>query len=168
LEKIAKLQEDAITKADVEKQKKEEEDAKKEAEAKALAAPIRPGEFSISVIPDGSAQQAFAIPVHVLSGTEDTMDTWTSRVDAYWANPSGSARTVVFGSSGTGAAQTFGMPLQTGHDTVVVIAKLPKPAGAETRIMKISLKREPNPDEPLQPIRRAKSVRVGTRGVFPN
>jgi len=167
----------AIEKERVEREKEDrikgaakEEEAKKEKEAAAaLVAPIKAGEFQLTISPDASAKSAYAIPVHILTGRSETMRSYSARgADSYWQSPNPRAKAAVFGTTGSTGPRTFSVPSNSGHDMVVIIAKLPTPKSGETRIMEIPLKREPNAADPLRPRTPSHSVRLSLGGVFPN
>jgi hypothetical protein len=135
----------------------------------ALNAPIKAGEFSLTIYPDSDAASANAIPVHVLSMKADQVSQYkVMGADNYWKSPSGGAEQRVFGQSGTKSASTMKVPAREGQETVLIIAKLPNSGGGgDARMMEIHLKRQPGID-PKMPVANPISVRLGRLGLLPN
>lgn len=135
----------------------------------ALDAPIKAGEFTLTITPDSEAASANAIPVHVLSVSSDQVSQYkTMGADNYWKSPNSAAQKRVFGTSGSTGSATFSVPSRPGADTIVIIAKLPPSAGGgDARIMEIPLKRQAGAD-PLKPTAPKINVRLGSLGILPN
>lgn len=148
----------------------EAEAFKAAADQAALNAPVKSGEFTITITPDADATSANAIPVHILSLNATQVAQYkTMGADNYWKSPSGSAQSRVFGASGTRGSANFKVPSKDGADTVLIIAKLPPPSGGgDARIMEVPLKRTV-PAEPGKPATQPPiSVRLGSLGLLPN
>lgn len=150
---------------------KAEAQAFKDAAAQAeLNLPIKANEFSLIITPDTEAAAANAIPVHVLSlNAAQVAQYKTMGADNYWKSPSGQAQTKVFGSSGSKGPSTIKVPSRDGADTLLIIAKLPPPAGGgDARIMEVPLKRS----APADPVKKGPQppihVRLSSLGLLPN
>lgn len=150
-------------------QKAAETAEKEKAAQAAMAAPITPGEFSLTITPDDNAKSAFAIPVHILSLRKEEVAQYKALgADGYWKSPSGSAAERIFGSSGSKGTVTLGVPSRAGADTILIIAKLPPTAGGgDARMMEVPLVRQAGTD-PLRPTTPAISVRLSRIGLLPN
>ncbi|MDB6079292.1 MAG: hypothetical protein JWO82_3039 [Akkermansiaceae bacterium] len=135
----------------------------------AIGAPIKAGEFSLTIYPDAEAASANAIPVHVLSMKADQVGQYkVMGADNYWKSPGGGAEQRVFGASGSKGPTTMKVPSRDGQDTILIIAKLPNTGGGgDARMMEIPLKRQPGID-PKMPVANPISVRLGRQGLLPN
>ena len=105
--------EQAAEKVEAEKQKMEEATALKEAADKALNAPIRAGEFQLTISPDRDIASAFGVPVHVFSTSSDMAAQFKSiGADAYFSGgrQSSNAQKLTFGSSGKGGPVSLESP----------------------------------------------------------
>ena len=166
-DRVQITQGNAAAEALAEVQKKAEEAAAKE---EVLKAPIRAGEFSLTITPGADAKSAFAIPVHVLSVNKAQVPQYMALgADRYWDSPSGAAKSFIFGTSGSSGPVSMAVPTRSGADTILIIAKLPAAGGGggDARIMEVPLERQAGAD-PLKPETPPISVRLSRIGVLPN
>ena len=140
------------------------------AQQAALGAPIKSGEFVLTITPDTEAASANAIPVHVLSlNSAQVAQYKTMGADNYWKSPSGGAQTKVFGSSGSKGPANFKVPSRDGADTLLIIAKLPPTSGGgDARIMEVPLKRSGSGEPGKPSIQPPIHVRLSSLGLLPN
>ena len=119
-----------------EKEAKRKEEVEKRAE-KERSAPIRSGEFKLSILPDQSVASKFLVPVHIMTMKQEQAGLYRAMTSAnYWKNPSPLAKEIKFGTSGQVGAYNGKIPFQSGDDTLIIITKIPGASQSETIIIR--------------------------------
>jgi len=133
-----------------EKEAKREKEVIERQEAQRKA-PIRAGEFKISIIPDASVTSKFLVPVHVMTMSEGQAEIYRSiNSENYWKSPNAAAQQIKFGTSGQSGAYNANVPFNPGDNAIVIITKIPGASQSETIIVR-TLKR--NDDLSTTPLR---------------